>query len=885
MSGPLLRGKLAAPSIPGHLMSRPFLFDRLNRATERRVTVLAAPAGWGKTLLLASWLDRAGPPNPAAWLTVDHGDVDPIRLWTYLLAAVRRAVAVPDDHPLTTLRPPQTPGPDLDMFPALLVNALGELPEPLVLVLDDVHELSHQPVLQGLEFLIQHAPPQLRLVLAGRFLPSLPIARLRVAGEVAEVRTADLAFTEEEAGALFTDADLALSADQVGVLRTRTEGWPAGLRLAAISLRDRADPAGFVAEFAGDDRVVAEYLMSEVLTRLDEDILNFLLRTSVCERMTGELAHALTGREDAARLLEDMARANTFTSVQEGWYRYHQLFADTLRLELRRRALTMVPELHRRAASWYAEHGLTREALHHSLSAADWLRVSDLMGTLWLRLFLDGEIASLRGLLERVPEEVIAADAELAAIRAATRLAGDDTDGAYLDIRLAEQSAANLPPERRHRFEAAMAMARLDRAQLTGDVAASRAAAGPLLDAPPSAHGTGLVSDDVRALARLRLGITEYWTGERARAERHLREGLSLARRAGREYIALGCLSQLAGVLTAQDRPTEAVRVAGQAAELAERRGWGQTAQMAEAWHALGWVHYLHNRLDEADQYLDRAEEAVRVGESAVRGTIRLVQGLVLTLRGNPHGALSLMEMAEDDVRRVAGTHVFAPYPRGETIRLLAAVGQRDRALELLRESLKADSVPVHLLVAQAELYLADDEPRGALEALGPALRGTAPGFLDQRLQAWVLAAVAHERLGDRDEAARTLEHALKLAEPEGLRQPFLRIGDAARGLLTRHASFLTTHPRFVNELLGAFGTVETSRARTVLSAVMPEPLSQRETELLHYLGSLLTVPEMAAQLYLSVNTVKAHLKSIYRKLGVSSRRQALIRARELGIL
>jgi LuxR family maltose regulon positive regulatory protein len=883
---PLLQGKVVVPPLPGRLLRRARLFAALDAGAARGVTLLVAPPGWGKSSLLCSWLHQPDDSRAVAWVSLGRGDDDPVRFWTYVLAALRFGCALPDDHPLATLRPPQDVGRDMDVFLPLLVNALGDLPKPVVLVLDDVHVLADEGALGGLSFLMLHAPRQLRLVLAGLYPPALPIARMRLAGELAEVTPDDLAFTLEETRELFDDEDLALTHGDLAVLQAKTEGWPAGVRLASLSMRGTDDPSVVVAAFAGTDRTVSDYLISEVFSRQSPDVQEFLLRTAVCERLTADLANELTDGETGGEMLELLVRTNVLTvalGTRPASYRYHPLFAEMLHNRLHQREPRLAAELHRSAARWLESRSLFVQALDHLVELEDWDEAGRVLGACWLPLYLDGELAALRSELERFPSHVVTRDPEIIAIRAVSRVTDGDLDGAAPDIASAQLGAEALEPMRGSRQAIAICVAQLERARLVGDLPAARSAAEVLLAADCETPQAGVRRDELQAVTLLHLGVTEYWSDEREEAEQHLRRGLDLARRSGRDYVALGCLSQLAGVITAQDRPVDALPIAQEAVRLAERRGWSQTGQAAEAWHALGWVHTLWNHLEAADQCLDRAEDAVRTSESAIHGTIWMIQGLVRSLRGDAAAALAAMEAAAGLVARVTGPHVFEWYIHAERVRLLLAVDRVDEARALV-EVLQAHTPhPAHLLVAMAELELHEGRAQAAIDTLAAGRDGTAAGFLDQRVQAWALTAVALDRLDQHDAADSVAATAVRLAAPQRMRQPFLRFGAPMRGILARQLVVAKGDLRFVESLLPP--PVSELRHAGQLGGHGNDQLTTREVEVVRRLASLLTVPEIAAELFVSVNTVKAHLKSIYRKLGATSRRQAVERATGIGLI
>lgn len=879
---PLLRSKITIPTVPGLLVTRPRLYARLGAGAGSPLTAVLAPAGWGKTLLLCSWLSVQPPSGRVGWLSLDAGDNDPVRFWTYLLAALREACQMPPDHPLSALsRPPNAGDQDLDGFIALLVNALGTLDDPVTLILDDIHEVSSPETVRGLGFLLRHAPGQLHVVVAGRSLPDLPVERMRLAGGVTEIRTDDLAFTEMEVADLFTAAQVSISGAQSARLRDRAEGWPAGIRLAEMSLQGAHDPSSVIEEFSGDLSLVADYLMSEVLGHLDPDLSDFLMRTSIVDQLTGDLAHRLGGRLDAASVLERMERANAFI-VSQGkrpWYRYHQLFREMLLHKLERELPQEVTNLHRTAADWFAANDRPVDAARHAIAGGDWETLRKAIRAAWLQLFLDGELATLRHLLADIPSKIVQNDAELSVIRAAMYLALGERARADEDMRRSQQLADHLKGPAADSFAVAMAMVTLDRARLAGDVKTARSSAAELLEGDRGSKAR----PDVQALAQLNLGVTEYFNGDRRAAERCLRDGLAWARSSGRDYVALGCLSQLTIVLTAQNRPKEAVRVAQEAIQLAERRGWSETLPMAVGtWHALGWIHYLWGELDQADRYLDRAEEAVRSDDSGSHGSIRMVQGLVSSLRNDKVGALALLDAAAEDLASSLSSFIFAPYVHAERIRILISMGQHQRAHRLLEALGPRAQQPAHVAIAWAELQVAQGELTAAVETLAPAASCESAGFLDQWLQAQVLSAVVLDAAGQRQAASRWMLQALSLGEPEGYKQPFLQFGEAARVLVARHVAERPEHRQYAADLLARFSRLEMVDERTEAA---DETLTDREVEVLGCLADMMTTPEIAVELFVSVNTVKAHLKHIYTKLDVSSRRQAVARGRDLGLL
>lgn len=884
---PLLQGKITVPAVPGQVLLRPRLFADLTAASSLPVTTVLAPAGWGKTQLLCSWLSFGGPDGPdgwVGWLSLDAADNDPVRFWAYVLAALREACRLPTEHPLSALSPPLGAEPQtLDRFLALLVNALGTLDQNVTLILDDVHELDSPDTLRSLGFLLRHSPPQLRLLLAGRSFLGVPLGRIRVAGQLAEVGSAQLAFTDDEVVEIFSSTHGDIPRDELVGLRERAEGWPAGIRLAQMSLRGAEHPTDLLADFSGDLNLVADYLLSEVLSQLEPDLVDFLLCTSIVERLNDELANVLSERSDGAGLLERMEAANAFVVAQgkRPWYRYHQLFREMLQHTLRRKYPAEVAGLHRSAAGWFAANGQPVDAARHAISGEGWETLKAVMSSAWIQLFLDGELSTLTRLLSGIPEQVVQTDAELSLIRGAVRFSlDDDAARAAGDLARADELVEREGGEVSSSFATARAMVSLERARLAGDVVRARDAAAELL--VPDDGGTG-ARPEVRALAQLNLGVTEYFNGDRRAAERCLREGLALSRSSGRDYLALGCLSQLTIVLTAQNRLKEALRVAQQAIVLAEQRGWSETLQMAVGtWHAMGWIHYMRADPETAELYLDRAEEAVRSRDAAAYGSIHVVQALVSNLRNDKMRALNMLDAAVNDLEPVMSSYVFTPYIVGERVRILISIGQHERARRELDALGPSADESIHLLVARAELQIADGDLAGSLTTLIPAASGEAQGFLDQMLQAQVLCALVLDRLGQHQEAARWLAQAVSLAEPEGFKQPFLQFGEPARAMLARYAVDRKESRRYSSELITAFTSIGVERSPSVAGQ---ETLTDREIEVLRCLSDMMTTPEIAAQLFVSVNTIKAHLKHIYSKLDVASRRQAVARGRTLGLI
>src|SRR5215469_9625109 len=557
-------GGAARPGAEG-IVSRPRLFGRLGAA---RVSVVSAHAGSGKTVLLRSWISDGGMDECAAWVPAGHDQRDPQRFWLSALAALRQT------GPGSELVQPLTAAPDLDgwVITERLLADLAPLEDRLWLVIDDVHELGAD-ALRQLELLILRAPPQLRFVLATRHDVRLGLHRLRLEGELAEIREPDLRFTTAEARELFEAAGVDLP--EVAPLVARTEGWAAGLRLAALSLAGHPHPGRLAAEFSGTERTVAEYLLAEVLDRQPEPVRRLLLRTSILERVNGELAGLLTGDGGGERVLHDLEAANAFVvavDASRSWFRYHHLFADLLQLELRRTEPDQVAGLHRAAAGWLAGHGYPVEAVRHAQAAQDWGLAARVLADNWPGLYLDGQAAVIHELLTGFPAEQLVADAELAAVAAGDELARGSLEAAERYLGLAERSLASAPEVRRGQLRLLLGAGKLLLAVQRGNppgVAEEAQRLATMAEGGDAAQpGLG---EDLRALALISLGSTGFWAAW-LDAGRHLESGIRLARRIGRPYLEFARLAYQSAVDFYRSFERSAERATA-AVELARRHG------------------------------------------------------------------------------------------------------------------------------------------------------------------------------------------------------------------------------------------------------------------------------------------------------------------------
>ena len=875
-------------------VARQRLFGLLDEGTRGPLTLLAAPAGYGKTLLMTSWTTGARPPGPVAWVRVGPGDHHPPQFWAHVLAALRGAEVVPPDGLLAGLSPQVEIG---DGFLHTFVAGLFELRRPVVLILDDLHEATGQAVVGQLRFLLRHAPSQLRLVVATRSDPPLALHRLRVAGQLSEIRGADLAFTVEETAALLADHGVALSGEELETLWRRTEGWAAGLRLAALSMRGQSQPGRFVADLAGDDRAIAGYLVEEVLAAQPPELRRFLLRTAVADQLSGDLADALTGGSNGARILARLEREHVFTSAtgpNRAWYRYHPLFAELLRAELRYEHAGELPDLHRRAATWHAGNGQPVRAVRHALAAGDVDQAAGLLTASWAAMLAQGQAGVLAELVSRLPGERVRTNPELAVVAALSRLALGKLEeaDAWLGLAAAAEpwratgpTGRGGPGPRPPRNGSAMRLARLYRARLVGDVTD----AGPAARVPPAlAEGD---DDDRRTLSHALLGVAQLWSSQLEEAAASLEQARADADRTGRPVVAIGATGHLALLEAVRGRLGRATELGLLATEQARRVDWSASPQLAGAHLALAVAAYHRDDLPAATAALDRATRTALAGDRPLRLAAAVLGAWVAagTDRGDAAAALGRLDGA---VAATGGRppRLLAAAARAARAKLLAATGDEDAALAELDRT-DASPAPVEALVL-ARLQVATGDPAAAGRTLAPLLAdepGQPAPELPLAIAAHLTDALANQELADHAAAARAMRRALDLAVPEDYRRVFVEGGAPVRVLLADHLHRDNTHHLLVGSLLERLRT-EAGRAaspagRSAAAGPLVVPLSEREQVVLRYLSSRLSAGEIAEELYVSLNTVKTHIKSIYRKLDTNRRWDAVKRARQLQLL
>ena len=849
----------------------------------KRVTVISAPPGSGKTSLLRAWAERAAGRRRVAFVSVERDQQDGARFWGAVLDAVRR----PDRSIGTEAEPAATAALDPDELVDRTLSEVAEQIEPVVLIIDDLHELRAADALTQLEHLLAALPSSSRVVLSSRRDPAIRLHRLRLADEVAEIRAGDLRFTEPETRELLATSGIGLSDAGALALHQRTEGWAAGLRLAVISLSGHPDPERFVADFSGTDRAIVEYLIAEMLEGQPGDVQRMLLRTSLVDRLNGELADLLAGRSGSEQMLLELEDANAFVmslDAQRTWFRYHQLLADFLRLELRRTMAGEVPDLHRRAARWFADNGDVVEAVRHTLAAGDWPDAARLVADHSFSWVLDGQAGTIDAVLQAFPEGASADHPDLALAHAANELNHGRLEEAVAQLTLAESHVQSAPPARRRRLTVAIASLRLALARRSGQFTEVIEQV-KLLDASISNESSEAIAmgSELRAVALLNLGIVETWSRRFDDAERHLSEGATLAQRIGRPYLEVACRAH-------QIFPTTVVSLASarergrQAVALAERYGLGDRPILAPALGAVAfWANWM-GEFDEGESALRRAWEVAEPRiDPAAAVLLHMVTGQLHAARGQHRAALEAFAAAAQVQSLLTGVHAFAT----PVVGWLAATQARLRMPDEARETLTGVSAEpgrmgfIHN--ARAVIYMAEGDPAAALDAVREVRANTptaGPPFT--LVEAHLLAGIALLSLDDRDAAGAAAEEALAAAEPDRLIFPFA-LTEAAELLdaLPRHA---TAHGALLTDIVDVIqGTWAPSTDGHPLA--QPGELSPSELRVLRYLPTNMTRPEIARELYVSINTVNTHIRNIYAKLGARDRSSAVAHARELRLL
>ena len=876
----ILTTKLHIPPLLSKHVLRPRLIERLEESAHRRLVLVSAAAGFGKTTLVSEWITHSQ--RPAAWLSLDEGDNDPARFLLYLIAALQRIQPDIGQSVLPALQVPQPPPVEVTL--TALLNEIAEMDHPFTLVLDDYHVITAPAIDQALTFWLENAPPHMHLIIATREDPGLPLHRLRVQDQLTELRAADLRFTPAEAASFLTQAmRLRLSAEDIATLDARTEGWIAGLQLAALSMQGVADTTHFIQTFAGSHRFILDYLLEEVLDKQPEDVQHFLLHTSILDRLCGPLCDALLDAPSGSgqKTLEALEQANLFIiplDNERRWYRYHHLFADLLRQRLpqsitasSRGAETYINELHIRASQWYEDNGLELEAFRHAAAAGDVDRAERLIDGKGIPLHLRGAAMAILNWLESLPEAVMNARPVLWWRHAALLLVNGQTTGVEEKLNAAEKALQGAQPDDATRnligrIAAARATLALTRYQADVMLAQARRALEYL-------HPDNL---STRANAYWVMGYAHFLHKDYAASREAFTEGIALGQAAGAAFSTILATIGLANVQQVDNQ----LHLAEQTFQRVLQLTGDQPLQIIYDAHlGLAQLHYEWNDLDAAEKH---GQQSLRLARQYDRVIDRFVVCDVFLAR---------LKLARGDVSEaaamLAGTMQTARQ-KGFVLRIPeVAAGQ---VLVFLRQGRHADALHLaqsHDLVwSKALVYLAQGDAPAALALLGRLRQqAEAGGWADERLNAIVLQSIALHMQGDVDAALAQLIEALALAEPEGFIRLFIDQGQPMANLLAEAAA-RGVMPEYVGRLLAAFN----AEPRALASAApfpqhLSEPLSPRELEVLQLIAQGLSNSEIAKRLHLALDTVKGHNRRIFEKLGVQRRTEAVARARALGLL
>jgi LuxR family transcriptional regulator, maltose regulon positive regulatory protein len=878
----------AASQVRG-LIDRRDLVALLDQAAEKRVTMVSAAAGSGKTSLLRLWADRACRDRRIAFMSVRTGEHDAQLFWLALLGAIRSATGTGE------VEQPVARHFDGNAMVERVLSELSSCGGPFVLVIDDLHELSSADAVAQLTRLLTSLPPDVHAIVATRLDLSLRLHRLRLAGQLAEIRGARLRFTEDETRQLLAAAGILLPAPAIAMLHQRTEGWAAGLRLAVLSLAGRTDAAQFLAEFSGNDRAVAEYLMAEMLDRQPPEAQQLLLRTSLLDQVNGELADLLTGSTGSERILLELEDANAFVvslDAARTRFRYHHMFSSLLRLELRRTLAADIPELHRLAARWFAQHAQIADAVRHFQAAGDWGEAADLLTDHAISLALDGQTETVSALLRAFPSRAAEDHLGLSLAYAIADLDRMRLDEAAAHLEMARSYATTTPPDRKSRLRMAIASLDLQLARLRGHFGAVFDLVGAL---PATSAGQSnaeiALNSDLQAVALLHLGVAKAWHMGVAKAwslrladsEQDLLDGATLAHEIGRPYLEVACLAHL-GLASVPRSFDLARRYSEEAIALAARHGWDDDPVIAPAQVTLAGNLIWTGQFDRGEQWLKRARHATqRTGEPGLRVLAHLLAACLPAARGRHREVLEELAAAERVQAHMVGEHALKARVIGWTAASQARLGMINLARETLGALDDRQAATGEACNASAVISLAEKDPGSARRELRPVLDGTARvnPYLT-RVEAHLLDALACHDLGDDRAAQAGIERALNIAEPDRLIFPFAMTG--AWRLLETRLPQRETHTALVADILDMIHDSAPARPGQLPGSPAGE-LSPAELRVLRFLPTNLTRLEIASDLSVSLHTVNTHLRHIYAKLGASDRSSAVQRSRELQLL
>ncbi len=899
MQTSLLQTKLHIPRSRSNIVARPQLVQKLDTNRKRKLSLISAPAGFGKTTLLSEWIN--GSKQPVAWLSLDKGEDDPVRLLTYLTAALGTIEADLGAGTLGLLDSPQHP--PLEALVAALINDIDGRAESFILILDDCHLVEAQGAYDLVDFLLERMPDNLHIVMSGRVDPPLPLAHLRAQGQLTEIRASDLRFDSNEVATFLNKLmELDLSDDDLKALEGRTEGWIAGLQLAALSLqkRDDEEKQEFIQSFSGSHHFIIDYLVDEVMSRQSEELQDFLLRTSILDRFCAPLCDEVLEISNSRQKLERLEHENLFLvplDNERRWYRYHHLFADFLRLRLDVTEPDRAQELHKRASAWYLHNGYAEEAAEQALSGKEYGLAAELLEDLAETYWRRGQPSTLTRWMEMLPREQIESRPGLSIHYAwVLRLNGQNLAAEKM-LEAAEQalSVANGDSS----SDGQGTLSRHDQRQLQGRIAAIRASIAFWKADAPATHthaqrALDLFPDESsmwRSLAAMTLGMAQDMAGDTVAACETVSEAVEYSRASGNTYLILSTSLHLGALLITRGELKQANELLQEIRYFAEERGVLNTEMSGCMFDELGLVHCEWNSLDRAREYLELGSDLSEQGfDVGVLGYSYLTTIRDLFSRGDLQAAQDVIQKMDRLENEASVPAWYANQKEAWKVRIWLAIGDLDSAARWARiHELAAEKESYFLMedehISLARVLIAQLKFEDAITLLERVLTSAMDGGRNASAsQILFLLARARQSMGDPEGAMHALAEVLDLTKPGGYIRSYIDEGVEMHELL-REAASRDISPEYVGTLLAAFEAEGLDEAPSISTTLLPEPLTDRELQVLRLLASELSGPEIANELSVSENTMRTHTRSIYGKLDAHSRRQALSIAEDLELI
>lgn len=864
MSTQILTTKLYIPATRSEMVSRPHLIERLNQGLRSRLSLVCAPAGFGKTTIISEWLSQCD--RSSAWVSLDDNDNDPTRFLMYVIAALQTIEPNIGDDLLKTLQSPQPPAIDTLLIP--LINALATMPEKVILVLDDYHLLDTQEIDATLAFLLDNIPPQMHIVITTREDPQLPLARLRARGFLSELRAKDLRFTADESAVFLNQTlDTPLSQDHIIALEKRTEGWIAGLQLAALSMQGRADIDSFIQSFTGDHRYIVDYLVDEVLQHQSAKMQDFLLQTSILERLSPALCAAVTNQSDAKNLLEQLERSNLFVIYlddERQWYRYHHLFCDVLHSHLLKHQPDIIPVLHQRASDWYAQQGFELDALQHAIAGTHIDHAITIIQTPQVPIYFRGVAYPILQWLKSLSVDVLNTSPFLWVVYAWVLMISYQNAQVEEKLQAAEAvlNQSNDTQMLKGQIAAIRAMLAANQYQTEMIIQQSQLAL-DLLDTNDAY---------LRAVITRTLAIAYQFQGELDLAEATYHEAIALSEQSNNQFVNILAKTGLGIIHLSKNH----LRLAEQTfRDVLDLVGEPPTPIACAAYLRLGRIYYEWNDLEKAEQYTMKGIELARqidTIDSATAGEIFLAK--LKLIQGQITEAHDTAEQIAQVIRQRGFEQQVLPL-MALKVRLCLQQGDLVEAQRLA----EAHNLPL----SKAQIYLAQNKAQDVLDTLHDFQHTEEQDWVDAQLNAMVLQALAYQSLEDTEQALQTMQEVLRRTRADKFIRLFVDEGTSMKQLIhmLNQRGFM---PDYTQTLLDAFDT-ELDVTQIPANQALVEPLSERELEILQLVADGLSNREISDKLYLALSTVKGHNRNIYGKLGVSRRTEAVALARELGLI